>query len=74
MKQTERDSALPPLYSIRQVYIDTSEQLDQLAHACGELYSQTVVSYWRLVRKHHLWLAPKQLMRWHTRQREAAGL
>ena len=38
----------------------------RLSHACGELYSQTVVSYWRMVRKHGLWLKPKQLMRWHT--------
>lgn len=54
------------LYSVRRVYLGKTEQLDTLAHACGELYSQTVVSFWRMVRKHGLWLAPKHLMRWHT--------
>lgn len=54
------------LYSIRRVYLGKTKQLDMLAHACGELYSQTVISYWRMVRKHSLWLKPKHLMRWHT--------
>lgn len=54
------------MYNVRRVYIGRTEQLDQLAHACGELYSKAVVSYWRMVRKHGLWLKPKHLMRWHT--------
>jgi putative transposase len=54
------------LYSVRRVSIGKTEQLDALAHACGELYSKTVVSFWRMVRKHGLWLQPKHLMRWHT--------
>ena len=54
------------MYTVRRVAIGKTEQLDALAHACGELYSQTVVSYWRMVRKHGLWLKPKHLMRWHT--------
>lgn len=54
------------MYSVRRVSIGKTEQLDTLAHACGELYSRTMVSYWRMVRKHGLWLKPKHLMRWHT--------
>ena len=54
------------MYTVRRVSIGKTEQLDTLAHACGELYSQTVVSYWRMVRKHGLWLKPKHLMRWHA--------
>jgi putative transposase len=54
------------LYSVQRVYLGKSEHLDALAHACGELYSRTVVSYWRMVRKHGLWLHPKHLMRWQT--------
>ncbi len=54
------------LYSVRRISIGKTEQLDTLAHACGELYSQTLISYWRMVRKHKLWLKPKHLMRWHA--------
>src|SRR5579885_3785424 len=54
------------MYSVRRVYLGKDEQLDTLSHACGELYSRTVVSYWRMVRKRGLWLKPKHLMRWHT--------
>ena len=54
------------MYSVRRIYLGKTKQLDQLAHACGELYSKTVVSYWRMVRKPDLWLKPKHLMQWHT--------
>ena len=53
-------------YRVRRVNIGTSEYLDELAHACGQLYSQTLVSFWRTVRHQGVWLKPKHLMRWHT--------
>jgi putative transposase len=53
-------------YQVRRVYIGTSEQLDELARECGQLYSQTLASFWRTVRHKGLWLKPKHLMRWHT--------
>lgn len=53
-------------YRVRRVKIGTSEQLDELAHACGQLYTQTLVSFWRTVRRKGIWLKPKHLMRWHT--------
>ena len=53
-------------YRVRRVKIATSEQLDELAHECGQLYTQTLVSFWRAVRRKGIWLKPKHLMRWHT--------
>lgn len=46
--------------------IGTSEQLDELARECGRLYTQTLVSFWRTVRRKGIWLKSKHLMRWHT--------
>jgi len=46
--------------------LDPTPQLDALARAAGELYTRTVVSFWRTVRKHGLWLKPSSLMRWHA--------
>jgi putative transposase len=43
--------------------------LDELAQIAGALYSQTVVSFWRTVRKHDTWLKPSSLMRWHSDSR-----
>src|SRR6266699_4937980 len=51
---------------VRRVNIGKTAQLDELARECGKLYSQTVTSFWRTVRKKGIWLAPKHLMRWHT--------
>jgi putative transposase len=39
------------MYQVRRVSIGKTAQLDALAHACGELYSQTLVFFWRTVRK-----------------------
>jgi putative transposase len=54
------------MYQVRRVNIGKTAQLDELARECGRLYSQTVASFWRTVRKKGIWLAPKHLMRWHT--------
>ena len=50
-------------YQVRRVYIGRTEQLDELAHACGELYSRTLVFFWRTVRHKGIWLKAKDLMR-----------
>ena len=54
------------MYSVRRVNIGQTTQLDDLARECGKLYSQTVTSFWRTVRKKGIWLKPSSLMRWHT--------
>src|SRR5256885_7241685 len=54
------------MYQVRRVKIGKTAQLDELARECGRLYSQTVVSFWRTVRKKGIWLKPSHLMRWHT--------
>jgi putative transposase len=53
-------------YQVRRVNIGKTTQLDELAHACGLLYSQTVVFFWRTVRHKGIWLKPKHLMRLFT--------
>ncbi|HEX6557754.1 MAG TPA: transposase [Ktedonobacteraceae bacterium] len=54
------------MYQVRRVKIGKTDQLDELAHACGELYSQTLVFFWRTVRHKGIWLKPKHLMRLFT--------
>lgn len=54
------------MYQIKRVTIGKTSQLDELAHACGEVSTATLVSFWRTVRKKGIWLNPKHLMRWHT--------
>ncbi len=54
------------MYCVRCVRIGRTAQLDELAHACGDVYSAFLVSFWRTVRHKGIWLKPKHLMRWHT--------
>lgn len=51
-------------YTVRKLKLKYSEQLNQLAHAAGELYSQTLVSFWRTVRKKNVWLSGYTMERW----------
>jgi putative transposase len=51
------------MYLVRRVHLVKTDQLDTLAHACGELYSRTLVFFWRTVRHTGIWLRPKHLMR-----------
>lgn len=51
-------------YTVRKLKLEYSEQLNQLAHAAGELYSQTLVSFWRTVRKKNIWLSGYTMERW----------
>ena len=53
-------------YKVRRLRLKPTPQLDELARAAGELYTRTVVSFWRTVRKKNVWLKPAAMMRWHT--------
>lgn len=53
-------------YEVRRLRLASTPQLDDLARAAGKLYSCVVVSFWRTVRKHGVWLKPSSMMRWHT--------
>ena len=56
------------MYHVRRVKIGKTSQLDELAHECGELYTQTLVFFWRTVRHKGIWLKAKHLMRLFTRK------
>ncbi len=51
------------MYHVRRVNLGKTPQLDELAHECGQVYTQTLVFFWRTVRHKGLWLKPKHLMR-----------
>ena len=53
-------------YTVRRVHLGKTAQLDALAHACGKLYTQTLVFFWRIVRHKGIWLKSKHLMRLFT--------
>jgi putative transposase len=52
-----------PQYTVRRVQLGRTAQLDELAHASGQVYSLTLLFFWRTVRRKGLWLKPKHLMR-----------
>lgn len=54
------------MYSVRKLKLNQDSQLDVLAAASGDLYSRTVVSFWRTVRKQGIWLKPSSMMRWQN--------
>jgi putative transposase len=54
------------MYHAHRLQLNRTEQLDALARAAGELYSRTVVCFWRTVRHKGIWLSPAALMRWHN--------
>ncbi|PSR21325.1 MAG: transposase, partial [Sulfobacillus thermosulfidooxidans] len=66
MPSSSRTAKTKRGYAVRRLHVDPTPQLDALARAAGELYSRTVVSFWRTVRKHGRWLKPSAMMRWHT--------
>jgi putative transposase len=53
-------------YRVRRVHLGRTQQLDELAHACGDLYSRTLVFFWRTVHHKGIWLKAKHLMRLFT--------
>jgi putative transposase len=54
------------MYQVRRVKIGTSEQLDELTHECGTLYTQALVFFWRTVRHKGVFLKEKHLKRLFT--------
>jgi putative transposase len=54
-----------PQYTVRKLKIEKTSQLDELARAAGELYSKTLVSFWRTVRKKDVWLSGYSMEKWH---------
>ena len=51
-------------YIVRKIKIGKTLQLDELARAAGELYSRTVISFWRTVRKKEVWLSGYSMEKW----------
>lgn len=51
-------------YTVRKLKIGNTEQMQTLSRAAGELYSRTVVNFWRTVRNQDKWLKPSSMMRW----------
>jgi len=45
------------VYKTTRLNLEKTEQLDDLARIAGELYSRTLVTYWRLVRKKGVFLS-----------------
>ena len=58
-----------PQYIVRKLKIGKTSQLDELSRAAGELYSKTLVSFWRTVRKKNVWLSGYTMERWHVSPR-----
>ena len=50
-------------YTVRRVQLGRTAQLDELAHACWQVYSRTLILFWRKVRHKRIWLKPRHLMR-----------
>ena len=53
-------------YTVRKLKLGKTEQLDSLALAAGELYTRTLVGFWRTVNHKGIWLKPSSLMRWQN--------
>lgn len=54
------------LYTVKKLDLSSTEQLDNLALAAGELYTRVLVSYWRVVRKKNIFLSQYGMEKWHT--------
>lgn len=62
-------NSIMPQYIVRKLKIGKTSQLDELARAAGELYSRTLISFWRTVRKKNIWLSGYTMERWHVSDR-----
>ena len=51
------------MYVVRKLKLGKSSLLDELTQASGELYTQVLVYFWRVVRKKGIWLSSAALMR-----------
>jgi putative transposase len=54
------------MYKVRRLKIGTSNVLDKLARAAGQLYTETLFSFWRTVRRKDIWLKHTSMERWKT--------
>lgn len=54
------------MYYAHKLKIGRSDLLDQLALECGRLYTENLISFWRVVRKKGIWLKASSMMRWHN--------
>lgn len=54
------------MYKTIRLDLETTELLDKLARASGELYSRILVSYWRVLRKKSHFLSNYSMQKWHT--------
>jgi putative transposase len=50
-------------YYVRKLNIGKNEQLDMLSKASGELYTKTLVFFWRVLRKKKIWIQSKTLQK-----------
>jgi putative transposase len=66
MSQEKPEAKTKPLYDVRRVHIGKNAYVQELSHECGELYSRTLVFFWRTVRRKGIWLKSKHLMRLFT--------
>ena len=62
----QRANKVSEQYIVRRLKIGRTDQMDALARAAGELYSRTVVAFWRIVRRKGVWLKASSSMRWHN--------
>lgn len=53
------------LYGVEKLKLPASKQLDDLALAAGELYSKTLVTYWRILRKKSIFLSQYSMEKIH---------
>jgi len=51
------------MYTTKRLNLGTSEQLDFLAREAGKTYSQTVIQFWKVVRKKNIWLSENSMKR-----------
>ena len=66
MSQEKPEAKTKPLYDVRRVHIGKNAYVQELSHECSELYSRTLVFFWRTVRRKGIWLKSKHLMRLFT--------
>jgi putative transposase len=54
------------MYNVRRLKIGKSPLLDKLATIAGELYTEVLTYFWRVVRRQGIWLKPSSMMRFKS--------
>ncbi|MBB4060257.1 putative transposase [Salinibacter ruber] len=57
------------MYLTRKKKLGQSEKLDEIARACGDVWTDTVTWFWRTVSRQGVWLNKSQMMRWMCTRR-----